>query len=140
MQGRRGGVIRNCRASRGVSPCFIPEPFLSRERLAGYRRSFEFCTTEDLLIMKMIAGRERDLLDSKDLLRLPAGRTLDFADLENGLGPFAEALEYPGLRERIQVFRKAPCVQSLRFGNFSDADPQKTVSQMALRRPARHLA
>ena len=73
----------------------------------AYDRVIPICTAEDLLIMKMIAGRERDLLDIKELLQVLAGRTLDFAYLENWLGQFAEALEDPGLLQRFQEMRKA---------------------------------
>jgi len=69
------------------------------------------CSVEDLIIQKVVAGREKDWLDVEALLLEQYGK-LDEAFIENWLTQFAEALEKPEiltkyrqLVERISALR-----------------------------------
>ena len=59
------------------------------------------CSAEDLIIQKVVAGREKDWIDVESLLIEQRGK-LDEAYVEEWLGQFAEALENPELLTRYQ--------------------------------------
>jgi predicted nucleotidyltransferase len=63
------------------------------------------CSAEDLIIQKVIAGREKDWLDVDSLLRAQRGK-LDYAYIDEWLGQFAEALEQPELLQRFRQVRE----------------------------------
>jgi hypothetical protein len=56
--------------------------------------SIQVCSAEDLIIQKVVAGRDRDWLDVEELWIAQHGR-LDQAYIEDWLSQFAEALEQP---------------------------------------------
>ncbi|MGH7598836.1 MAG: nucleotidyltransferase [bacterium] len=69
------------------------------------------CSVEDLIIQKVVAGREKDWLDLEALLLEQLGK-LDESFINNWLAQFAEALEKPEiltkyrqLVERIKALR-----------------------------------
>ena len=62
-------------------------------------RGIRVVTPEDLLLMKIISDRPRDLADAEALTRRRAG-TLDRAYLEPRLREFAESLERPEILTR----------------------------------------
>jgi hypothetical protein len=62
------------------------------------------CSAEDLIIQKVIAGREKDWPDVDSLLRARRSK-LDYAYIEEWLGQFAEALETPELLNRYRQVR-----------------------------------
>jgi hypothetical protein len=64
------------------------------------------CSAEDLIIQKVIAGREKDWPDVDALLRARRGK-LDHAYIDEWLGQFAEALEQPELLSRYRRVRDA---------------------------------
>ncbi len=57
-----------------------------------------FCSAEDLIIQKMVAGRGKDLSDVELLLAERRGQ-LDEGYIQDWLSQFAEALERPELAE-----------------------------------------
>lgn len=59
------------------------------------------CSAEDLIIQKVVAGREKDWLDVEALLAEQRGK-LDEAYIQEWLGQFAEALENPEMLTRYQ--------------------------------------
>jgi hypothetical protein len=63
------------------------------------RRGVRVVTAEDLLLMKMISDRPRDLADAEALTRRRAG-TLDLTYLEPRIREFAETLERPEITAR----------------------------------------
>jgi len=72
----------------------------------GTRRSVNgfsawICSAEDLLIQKVVAGREKDWADVEALLIAQRGR-LDEAYIEDWLVQFAEALEKPEMLARYR--------------------------------------
>jgi predicted nucleotidyltransferase len=73
-----------------------------RRDLGGW--SIQICSAEDLIIQKIVAGRERDWLDVEELLIAQHG-CLDQEYIAGWLFQFAEALEQPGLLERYQQLK-----------------------------------
>ena len=63
------------------------------------------CTAEDLIIQKVVAGREKDWPDVEALLLEQWGK-LDQVYIEDWLSQFADALESPELLTRYLVLRK----------------------------------
>ena len=62
-------------------------------------------TPEDLIIMKLIAGRQQDLADVESIARLhPA---LDLTRIEYWLDQFSAALEMPEISERLNLLKGA---------------------------------
>jgi predicted nucleotidyltransferase len=59
------------------------------------------CSIEDLIIQKVVAGRNKDWLDLEALLLEQHGK-LDEAYIENWLAQFAEALEKPEILTKYQ--------------------------------------
>jgi len=60
-----------------------------------------FCTAEDLVLMKIISDRQKDLDDVREILRVRAGR-LDDAYLEPRVRELAHLLERPEILERYR--------------------------------------
>lgn len=59
------------------------------------------CTAEDLIIMKLVAGRPRDIDDAESVVIRQQG-TLDAGYIRSRLAGFAELLEMPDLMERFE--------------------------------------
>jgi predicted nucleotidyltransferase len=59
------------------------------------------CSAEDLIIQKVVAGREKDWLDLEALLLEQYGK-LDETFIENWLTQFAEALEKPEILKKYR--------------------------------------
>lgn len=69
--------------------------------------SVQICSAEDLIIQKVVAGREKDWLDVEALLIEQRGH-LDEAYIQEWLSQFTEALENPEILARYQqVLSKA---------------------------------
>ncbi|HSN78535.1 MAG TPA: nucleotidyl transferase AbiEii/AbiGii toxin family protein [Anaerolineae bacterium] len=64
--------------------------------------SIRVCTAEDLVIQKVVAGREKDWPDVEALL-IEQWVALDHNYIEGWLSQFAEALESPELLARYQI-------------------------------------
>jgi hypothetical protein len=79
----------------------IIERAISRD-LGGW--SIQVCSAEDLIIQKVVAGRDRDWLDVEELLIAQHDR-LDQAYIEGWLSQFAEALEKPEMLAGYQALR-----------------------------------
>lgn len=79
----------------------IIERAISRD-LGGW--SIQVCSAEDLIIQKVVAGRDRDWLDVEELLIAQHDR-LDQAYIEEWLSQFAEALEKPEMLSSYQALR-----------------------------------
>ena len=60
---------------------------------------------EDLLVMKVLAGRDRDMEDARRLVELFPN--LDKGSVEAQLQEFAEALEQPEMLARMESVLKA---------------------------------
>lgn len=80
----------------------IVERAVTRD-LGGW--SIQVCSAEDLIIQKVVAGRDRDWLDVEELLIAQHDR-LDQAYIEGWLSQFADALEQPGIRSKYQALRE----------------------------------
>jgi predicted nucleotidyltransferase len=80
----------------------IIERAVSRD-LGGW--SIQVCTAEDLIIQKVVAGRDRDWLDIEELLIARHDR-LDQAYIEEWLSQFAEALEKPEMLADYRALRE----------------------------------
>jgi hypothetical protein len=65
-------------------------------------REVYFATAEDLVVQKLIAGRERDWLDIESLLESQHGR-LDLVFVEDWAAQFAEALDRPEILQRLRA-------------------------------------
>ncbi len=80
-----------------------------RRNLNGF--SVWVCSAEDLIIQKVIAGRDKDWPDVEALLIEQRGK-LDEAYIENWLSQFADALEQPELLTRYKhLAEKAKALQ-----------------------------
>jgi predicted nucleotidyltransferase len=64
-----------------------------------------FCTAEDLILFKLVANRERDILDVKDIIRRMRD-TLDGDYLRTHAKDFVE-IDRPDILENLQVFLRA---------------------------------
>ena len=64
-------------------------------------RDINVCTPEDLIIMKMIAGRPRDLDDIESII-VRQQETLDVGYIRERLADFAELLEMPELLDGFE--------------------------------------
>lgn len=61
-------------------------------------RPIRFCTAEDLILLKVVSERERDLEDVRGILKVQRGK-LDTAYLEPRLRELAALLDRPGIWE-----------------------------------------
>lgn len=59
------------------------------------------CTAEDLIIMKLVAGRPRDIVDAESIV-IRQQEKLEAGYIRNKLAGFAELLEMPELMERFE--------------------------------------
>ena len=73
------------------------------EMLPG--RPIRLCAPEDLVIMKMFAGRPIDLHDVQTIV-VRSGQSLDWAYVESRLQDFAELMDDPALLERLRAIRQ----------------------------------
>ena len=67
--------------------------------------SVRFCTAEDLILMKILSERERDLSDARGVA-LRQMEHLNIAYLEPRLGELADLLEKPAIVERWEAWKK----------------------------------
>ncbi len=72
----------------------------AREVILG-RRKIRIATPEDLVIMKMIAARPRDIADVEEMVA--ANPKLDRRRVRSFVRRFAELLEMPELAERLET-------------------------------------
>ena len=79
----------------------IIERAVSRD-LGGW--SIQVCSAEDLIIQKVVAGRDRDWLDVEELL-IAQHDQLDQAYIEDWLSQFVEALQRPEILTKFQALR-----------------------------------
>jgi hypothetical protein len=71
------------------------------------------CTAEDLIIQKIVAGREKDLLDVESILVVQHD-IMDYEYIEGWLSKFAEALEQLDLLNQYHALvDKASHIQSV---------------------------
>ncbi|MBM3747206.1 MAG: hypothetical protein FJW34_15570 [Acidobacteria bacterium] len=64
------------------------------------------CSPEDLIIMKMFAGRDTDLRDVRSVIVRQEARGLDWGHIEAHLALLAEAKQDPTLLPRLRDIRK----------------------------------
>ncbi len=74
------------------------------EMLPG--RLIRLCTPEDLVVMKMFAGRPIDLNDVSTVV-VRSGKSMDWPYVESRLLDFAEIMEDPTLLDRLQRIRQS---------------------------------
>lgn len=65
------------------------------------------CTPEDLIIMKLFAGRETDLRDARSVIVRQGEERLDWSYIEAHLGELAELKGDPSLPERLRELRRS---------------------------------
>ena len=76
-----------------VRSLFIEDQALSRaQTIKVFRRAVRFPSPEDLVILKLVAGRPRDLLDTEGIVRRHEG-ALDHAYIERTLGDLCDLAE-----------------------------------------------
>lgn len=68
-------------------------------RVAGV--TVPLATPEDLIVMKAIAHRDRDLIDIQDLLDVQA--KLDWKRIRRWVGEFAAILEMPEISDNLEL-------------------------------------
>jgi len=70
------------------------------------------CSAEDLIIQKIVAGREKDLLDVESILVVQHEK-LDYEYVEDWLGKFVQALDQPDLLKKYHnLLAKASHIRS----------------------------
>jgi len=94
---RAGGSVRLARGRFHfdliVRSLFIEDQALSRARtIKVFRRAVRFPSPEDLIVLKLVAGRPRDLLDVEGILRRHE-ETLDRAYVERTLRALCDLAE-----------------------------------------------
>ena len=70
------------------------------ELLPGKR--LRLCSPEDLVIMKLFAGRETDVRDARSVAVRQGHGGLDWDYLETNLAPFADLKDDPGLMDQLR--------------------------------------
>ena len=68
--------------------------------------SVRFCTAEDLILMKVISDRERDLEDARGVLKRRAAQ-LDFAYLDPRVIELSQVTERPDIQARWRRWKEA---------------------------------
>jgi hypothetical protein len=63
------------------------------------------CSAEDLVVLKVFAGRDRDWADVEGILARQRGR-LDWDSIRRELAPLAEAREAPDIAARLEQLRR----------------------------------
>lgn len=101
---RAGGSVRLTRGRFHldliVRSLFIEDQALERSStIRVFRRSVRFPSPEDLLVLKLVAGRPRDLLDAEGILRRHE-ETLDRAYVEQTLRAVCDLAEDHAILER----------------------------------------
>ena len=90
-----------------VRSLFIEDQALARAKpLKLFRRTAKMPTPEDLLVLKLVAGRPRDLLDAEGIVRRH-GTTLDVKYVERTLQKVCELAEDHAVLERWRAVRGA---------------------------------
>jgi len=69
--------------------------------------SVRLCSPEDLIVMKMFAGRDTDLRDVRSVIVRQSERGLDWRYIETHLADLAELKEDPALLARLREIRQA---------------------------------
>ncbi len=83
------------------------EEIVARARTIDMERaSVRFCTAEDLVLMKIVSEREKDLQDAEAIVRRRLGE-LDLAYLEPRVRELATLLERPEIAERWERWKAA---------------------------------
>lgn len=65
------------------------------------------CSAEDLLVMKLFAGRETDLRDARSVVVRQGTDRLDWSYMEAQLGELSRAAEDPVLMDRLRRMRES---------------------------------
>lgn len=104
---RAGGSVRLTRGRFHfdliIRSLFIEDQALARSRtIKVFRRSVRFPSPEDLLVLKLVAGRPRDLLDLEGIVRRH-GRKLDRDYIERTLQTLCDLAEDPVYLARWRV-------------------------------------
>ncbi len=84
--------------SLGMLP-FEHEAVVRRQWLSVAGRPVPFATVEDLIIMKAVARRARDVVDIESLLA--ANKNLDLERIRHWVAQFASALESPEIQDDL---------------------------------------
>jgi len=66
------------------------------------------CAPEDLIVMKLFAGRETDLRDTRSVVVRQGADSLDWVQIEASLSALAEVAETPDLLDRLAQLRARP--------------------------------
>lgn len=78
---------------------------VSAEMLPG--NLIRLCSPEDLIVMKVFAGRETDLRDARSVIVRQGDHRLDWSYIESHLGELAELKGDPSLLARLGEIRRA---------------------------------
>jgi len=70
-------------------------------------RSLRLCSPEDLIIMKLFAGRETDLRDARSVVVRQGDGRLRWDYVENHLAEFADIKDDPGLMDQLRRMRSS---------------------------------
>jgi hypothetical protein len=68
-------------------------------------RKLRLCSAEDLLIMKLFAGRETDVRDARSIVVRQGMDSLDWGHIETHLAALADLKEDPGLLDQLRRIR-----------------------------------
>ena len=67
--------------------------------------AIKFCTAEDLILLKIISERSKDLEDVRNLLRYQKGN-LDYTYLEPRIMELSDLLDRPGIRQKWNKWKE----------------------------------
>jgi hypothetical protein len=68
--------------------------------------TLRLCSAEDLIVMKVFAGRETDLRDARSIVVRQRGRKLDWVYIETNVAELAELKEDPTMLRVLGVLRQ----------------------------------
>ena len=67
--------------------------------------SIKFCTAEDLILLKIISERSKDLQDIRGILRFQK-ENLDYPYLEPRIKELSDLLDRPGIRQQWEKWKE----------------------------------
>jgi len=70
-------------------------------------RELRLCSPEDLVIMKVFAGRETDMRDARSVMVRQEGGRLDWDYIEAQMEQFADLRDDPGLMDQLRRLRSS---------------------------------
>ena len=70
-------------------------------------KGLRLCSPEDLVIMKVFAGRETDVLDARSVIVRQGDDRLDWDYIETHLAQFVDLKDDPGLMDQLRRIRSS---------------------------------